>query len=712
MNDVSSAARAQAHTRPGARYRLTFTTGLLALGLAACGGSSDPGVQEPVVSVTPPPVVGPRTYAAVSTFAGSGADGNIDSAGSAAPASFHEPLALVADENGNVYVADSFNHEIRKIAANGQVSTLAGSGSPGSADGVGSAASFNEPRGMAIDPTHGDLYVADYGNHKIRRISPAGIVTTVAGTGQPGDVDGAAETAQFNHPEGLTVMGNGVLWVADTFNHKIRQIAPDGTVSSVAGNGAPGDADGIGAAAAFNAPTGICLADSGDVFVGDSGNHKIRRIERYGTVSTLAGTGVAGAVDGDPAHASFFHPEGLSCGFNSTIYVADFDNHKVRMVLVSTGTVSTLAGTGNAGSADGDAAAASFNGPFGVAARHDGTVYIADAFNHSIRKLAPDGTVSTLAGTGSAGAADGVVNAAVVSFQQPFGIAIQGGITYVTDRTGGTLRRIAADGSVSTLVWSGPGGNLDASGNNWYPMGVAVAADGTVYVADPSNRVVRKVGTDGVLSVLAGNPVESGAADGTGAAASFELPDSLVVDPQGNLYLSDAGTHKIRKITPAGVVSTFAGTGTQQSTDGTTATASFDTPSALALDGLGNLYVYDAGSYMIRRISATGVVTTLAGSGAYGYADGKGAAATFDLVSGMAAAADGTLYVADTVNNAIRKVLPDGTVSTLAGQAGQAGTANGALSAARFSLPAGIAIGADGSLFVADSENHVIRKID
>lgn len=712
MNDVSSMARAQARARAAARCRLSFAAGLLALGLAACGGSSDPGAQEPVVSVTPPPVAGPRTYAQVSTFAGSGAEGSIDSAGSVAPASFHEPLAVVADEWGNVYVADSFNHEIRKIAANGQVSTLAGSGSPGSADGVGTAASFNEPRGMVLDANSGDLYVADYGNHKIRRISAAGVVTTVAGTGQPGDVDGAPGTAQFNHLEGLTMLGSGRLWVADTFNHKIREIAADGSVSTVAGNGAPGAVDGIGTAASFNAPTGICLADSGDVFVGDSGNNKIRRVDGNGKVSTLAGTGMAGALDGDPASASFFHPEGLSCGFNSTLYVADFDNHKVRKINVSSGVVSTLAGAGSAGSADGDAGAASLNGPFGVATLTDGTVYVADAFNHSIRRITPTGAVSTLAGTGSAGAADGVVNAAAVSFQQPFGIAIQGGNTYVTDTTGGTLRRIAADGSVTTLLRAGPDGNLDSSGNMWHPLGVAAAADGAVYVADPANHVIRKVAADGAVSVLAGNPAASGGFDGTGAVASFDTPYGLVVDAQGTLYLSDAATHKIRKITPAGVVTTFAGTGARQSTDGTTATASFDTPCALALDGLGNLYVYDAGSYTIRKISASGVVSTLAGSGAQGYTDGTGAAATFDVIGGMAATTDGTLYVADTYNNAIRKVSPDGTVSTLAGQAGQAGTANGALSAASFSLPAGIALGPDGSLFVADSANHLIRKVD
>lgn len=668
-----------------------------------------------MASVTPPPVVGPRTSAQASTLAGSGAEGSVDFAGNAALASSHEPLAVaLADGSGIVYVADSFNHEIRKIAPNGQVSRLAGSGNPGSADGIGTAASFNEPRGMAIDPINGDLYVADYGNHKMRRITTAGAVTTVAGTGQPGDVDGAPGTAQFNHLKGITVVGGSRLWVADTFNHKIRQIATDGTVSTVAGNGTPGAVDGVGAAASFNAPTGICLADSGDVFGGDSGNNRIRRVEGNGKVSTFAGTGAAGALDGEPASASFFHPEGLSCGFNATLYVADFDNHKVRKINVFDGVVSTLAGIGTAGAADGDGPAASFNGPFGVAGGRDGAVYAADAFNHSIRRLTPTGSVSALAGTGSAGAADGVVKAPV-SFRRPFGVAISAGSTHVTD--GSALRRIAADGSVTTVLQGGQGGNLnDIDGQADYggPVGVAVANDGTIYVADAWNGIIHQVSTAGVVSVLAGNRSSDGVpANGTGSAASFTNLYGLVVDAQGTLYVSDTGHHDIRKITPARVVTTFAGTGIQGRADGAAATASFDAPSALALDGLGNPYVFDAGNFTIRKISASGVVTTLAGSGAQGYADGKSAAATFDVIGGIAADRDGTLSVSDTYNNTIRKVLPDGTVSTLAGQAGHAGAANGAVSStATFSMPAGIALGADGSLFVADSANYLIRKIN
>lgn len=722
MKDVSSAARAHLGARAdrAARSRFTLAAGLLALGLAACGGADSGGTGSAAGAAPVPaaePVVGPRTYAQVSTVAGSGDEGNIDSAGPAATASFHEPLAVVVGDDGaTVYVADSFNHEIRKIAANGQVSTLAGSGTAGSADGVGSAASFNEPRGMAVDPINGDLYLADYGNHKIRRITPAGVVTTVAGTGQPGDVDGAPGTARFHHPEGVAVLGNGRLWVADTFNHRIRQIAADGSVSTVAGTGAPGAVDGVGTAASFNAPTGICLADSGNVFVGDSGNHKIRRVEGNGTVSTFAGTGAAGALDGEPASASFFHPEGLSCGFNSTLYVADFDNHKVRRINVSSGVVSTLAGTGSAGAADGDGPTASFNGPFGVAAGRYDTVYVADAFNHSIRRITSTGAVSTLAGTGSVGAANGVVRAPV-SFSEPFGIAINAGSIYVTDPRGGTLRRIAADGSVTTLLQGGPGGNLsdiDGSADFMRPLGVAVANDGTIYVADGFNGVIHKISTAGVVSVLAGNRSSDGVpANGTGTAASFTTLYGLVVDAQGTLYVSDSGNHDIRKITPEGVVTTHAGTGVQGAADGVSASASFDSPSALALDRLGNLYVFDSGNFSIRKISASGVVTTLAGSGAQGYSDGKGTAATFNMISGIVADKDGTLYVSDTFNNTIRKVSPDGMVSTLAGQPGRAGNVNGAVSStALFSMPAGIALGADGSLFVADAGNHMIRKID
>ena len=427
----------------------------------------------------------------------------------------------------------------------------------------------------------------------------------------------------------------------------------------------------------------------------------MRRHRRVGAVAALGLLGVIGFA-------------------GTAVYVADFDNPTIRKITPD-GVVSTVAGNGSAGGTDADGPAARFNGPFGVACDAGGgdtALYVADAFNHAVRKITPSGRVSTLVGTGSAGASDGFASSAA-SFAEPFGIAVSGGSSasvYVTDTFSSTLRRIGPDGAVTTLAQAGRDGNLDAgsdadSADSWSPRGVAVARDGAVFVADASWHVIRKISADGVVSTLAGSR-SPGADDGTGTAASFSSPHGLAIDRQGTLYLSDRGNHLIRKITPAGVVTTLAGTGTRGSADGPAASASFDTPQAIALDGLGNLYVYDAGSYNLRKISAAGIVTTLAGSGEPGYADGKGVAAAFDVIGGIAADQDGTLYVGDTFNHLVRKVTPDGTVSTLAGQAKQTGSVNGALAPARFFGPAGVAIGAGGSLFVADTFNHTVRRIE
>ena len=719
MSDVSSLAggSARSPSRRPPRWPRRLVA-MLALSLAACGGSGPDAEPASVANEAPPASAAPRAYATVSTYAGSGEDGSIDSRSTAALAMLREPLAVATDYRGNVYVVDSFNHVIRKIMRNGRVVTVAGSGRPGAADGIGTAASFNEPRGIAVD-FRGAVYVADYGNHKIRRISTSGEVSTLAGTGQAGDADGPAATAQFRNPEGVAVSDAGV-WVADTFNHKIRFISTSGSVRTVAGSGAPGSADGDAAAASFNAPPGIAVDNQGRVYIGDSGNHTIRRTDGSGQVSTFAGTGQVGATDGDAASARFFHPEGVAVCHDGNVYVADFDNHMIRKITPG-GVVSTVAGNGSVGRTDADGPAARFNGPFGVACDAGGgdtALYVADAFNHAVRKIAPTGRVSTLAGTGSAGAADGFTSAAA-SFAEPFGIAVSGGSgasVYVTDTASRTLRRIGPNAVVTTLAQAGRDGNLDAgsdadSADGWSPRGVAVASDGTVFVADALWHVIRGISADGVVSTLAGSR-NAGAANGSGAAASFSAPHGLAIDRQGTLYLSDSGNHLIRKITPAGIVTTLAGTGTRGSADGPAASASFDTPQAIALDGLGNLYVYDAGSYNLRKISAAGIVTTLAGSGEPGYADGKGAAAAFDVIGGIAADKDGTLYVGDTFNQLIRKVAPDGTVSTLAGQVKQTGSVNGALVPARFFGPAGVAIGSDGSLFVADRFNHTVRKIE
>jgi len=316
----------------------------------------------------------------VSTLAGS-TDGYADGTGTAAK--FNNPRGVAVDASGNVYVADEDNNKIRKITPAGDVSTLAG-GDEGYADGIGTAAQFKWPKGVAVDVS-GNVYVADEGNHKIRKITPAGDVSTLAGS-TSGYADGAGTAAQFKYPNGVALDALGNVYVADYDNNKIRKITPAGDVSTLAGS-TSGSADGAGTAAQFNAPTGVAVDALGNVYVADKNNHKIRKITPAGDVSTMAGS-TSGSADGTGTAAQFNAPTGVALDASGNVYVADYDNNKIRKITPA-GDVSTLAGSTD-GYVDGTGTAARFYKPFGVALDASGNVYVADRKNHKIRKITGD----------------------------------------------------------------------------------------------------------------------------------------------------------------------------------------------------------------------------------------------------------------------------------------------------------------------------------
>jgi sugar lactone lactonase YvrE len=331
-------------------------------------------------------------------------------------------------------------------------------------------------------------------------------------------------------------------------------------------------------------------------------------------VVTLAGAaGSSGVTDGSGSAARFANPTGVAVELAGNLYVADTDNHTIRKIAASTGAVTTLAGlAGRSGSADGTGSAAKFNSPSGVAVDGAGNVYVADTLNHAIRKVGPTGVVTTLAGlSGSHGSTDGTGSAA----------------------------------------------------RFWGPQGLAMDSGGNLYVADTNNDLIRRIATaTGVVTTVAGSAGSSGSADGIGAQARFNGPSGVAVDGAGNLYVADLDNHTVRAITPAGVVSTLAGlAGASGSADGTGGGARFNSPSDVAVDGSGNVYVADTGNQTIRRIAvAVGAVTTPAGlAGTSGSADGVGQVARFYRSAGIAVDTAGTVYVADTNNQTIRlSVLP------------------------------------------------------
>jgi sugar lactone lactonase YvrE len=328
------------------------------------------------------------------------------------------------------------------------VSTLAGTGDAGWVDGPGNGAAFTGPTGVAID-AQGFVYVAENGGHRIRKIAPDGTTSLLAGNGDAGDAEGQGVAAAFNYPIGVAVDTNGFVYVGDQSNHKIRKIAPDGTTTTLAGDGDAGYLDGMGSTAQFSAPGGVAVDPQGNVYVADTFNFRIRKVAPDGTTSTLAGNGDAGYVDGTGGPAGtteFLAPFGVAVDTLGAVYVADTGSNRIRKIATD-GTTSTLAGNGDAGSVDGTGGptgAATFHFPYDLGVDPQGYVYIGDSANHRIRKIAPDGTTSTIAGVGFAGFSDGVGGPDGGAFNFPFGIAADGqGHVFVGEYLNQRVRKIS-----------------------------------------------------------------------------------------------------------------------------------------------------------------------------------------------------------------------------------------------------------------------------
>lgn len=363
--------------------RLSFWSlgllGLLAFTACQKSTSNEDGTPAPTPTPTPTPTPVATTEPAGGTGVAGAADGDL------ATAQFNQPKGIVLDAAGNIYVADHGNHRIRKITAAGQVSVLAGS-SMGLTNGTGTAAKFNSPGDVDIDG-QGNVYVADIDNNCIRKISPAGEVTTFAGSKTSGFVDATGAAARFDNPRGVAVDAAGNLYVADMNNHSIRKITPDGAVTTLAGSNTAGYAEGTGAAARFNQPRDVAVDGSGNVYVVDANNNCIRKITPAGVVSTLAGSQAAGYGDGAGTAAKFKAPKGICIAPDGVLYVADTDNNRIRKISAE-GLVTTLAGDGTAGYAEGATASAKFNAPRGIALDKAGKIlYIGDEANNRIRKI-------------------------------------------------------------------------------------------------------------------------------------------------------------------------------------------------------------------------------------------------------------------------------------------------------------------------------------
>ncbi len=319
----------------------------------------------------------------VTILAGSGLVGNTNGTGVAS--SFKFPVGVAADSSANIYVADTGNDVIRKVTPGGVVTTFAGTGFVGVMDGNGTAASFDSPIGLATT-SGGTLYVSDYGSNLIRKVTSAGMVTTFAGSGLAGSADGPGSLASFNHPYGLAVDSFGNVYVADSGNFLIRKITPGGLVSTLAGSGAAGYVDATGSAASFKLPTGLAVDSNGNVYVADLSNPAIRKITPGGIVTTIAGSAVGGVADGIGAAASFLNPQGLAFDTAGNLFVVDKGSYSIRKIAAGA-IVTTVAGGAGGGTVNGNGTSAQFNAPIGIAADSSGNLYVSENNGNVIRKI-------------------------------------------------------------------------------------------------------------------------------------------------------------------------------------------------------------------------------------------------------------------------------------------------------------------------------------
>ena len=586
----------------------------------------------------------------ITTVAGNGDLGFSGDGGPAIAAKFNFPSGIALDGTGNLYISDMGNGRIRKVdALSGIISTVAGN-LPGFSGDDGPAASsrLNAPRGLTFDSA-GNLFVADSTNHRIRKVTPSGLISTVAGNGEAdwaGD-NGPATAAALNSPRAVTVDSAGNLWIADTFNGRIRRVDANGVIRTVnTGN--------------LGAPRGVAVAANGDLFVSDSGNHRILRVDGFGNVSIVAGTGTAGfSGDGGLATAATLtQPHGIGIDGAGILVIADRGNNRIRRIaeggvrlltpyglLPGPSTITTVAGNGQMDYPDegGPATAAKLRSPGAVVSDAQGNVFVADSSNHRIRRVdAATGIITSVAGSGSPGFGGDEGQATESSINFPQGLAIDNeGSLYIADSNNNRVRKVTRDGLIRTVA-----GPASLS----FPAGLALDRSGNLYIADSSNhRITRLDRQTGVMTAVAGDGLSS--------------PQSIAFDAAGNLYIADTGNNRIRRIDARSqIIQTVAGTGSRgYSGDGGPAlSAALNGPLSVAVDSGGSVLILDTFNQRLRRMDAVmNIIQTIAGTGMPGFSGDNGPATQATLWSPSQIAVDqsGNILIADTVNHRIRAIV-------------------------------------------------------
>src|SRR5579859_7082730 len=681
------------------------------------------------------------------------------------------PSAAIRDSAGNTYIAAPYSNYVYKLNG-GNVTVFAGTGVEGyNGDGIAAtSAQLAYPNGLAID-SKGNIYISEFGNPRIRMVNPAGIISTVAGNGTrcepttlPCGDGGPASQANFNLPMGVETDAAGNIYIADSFDDRIRvvnmqtttinvfgmQIAP-GNIATIAGNGNPcanpttACGDGLVATSAnLNFPQSITFDSSGNLYIADTHDNKIRVVSAAtNTITTIVGTGgvcvpTSQCGDTGPATLAKLHmPMSVILDSSNNIYIADAYDHKIRFVnnKMSPPKIFTVAGTGVQGfNGDGLATSTELNYPASVFLDGSGNLVFADNGNQRVRQIASN-NISSIVGGGNGGDGGSALSAVLAN---PNDVAEDAsGNIYIADTSNNRIRMVnAKTGIISTVAgtgiagWSGDGGAATGAALNG-PTGVAVDSSGNIWIADAGNYVIRKVSASTQqISTYAGMPGQTcyptNAVCGDGGAATaatFTTPESVAVDQAGNLFIADYNGHRVRKVVPASppIISTYAGTGVKGGTKGNGGPATqahLNHPSSVAVDSTGNLYIDDSYNNMIRRVDTGGIINDWALNGAYKFSGDGGPALSASQWNPLAIALDpsGNLFIGGGNNHCVRRVdILTYTIGTVSGDVGQhcvggfSGDGGPAIQAKVSNI--GMAVDSQSNLYLADTGNNRIRVV-
>ena len=713
--------------------------------------------------VLPPSAVLEAAYS-IDTIGGTGHEGYGGDGGPATEAIFFSPSSLAVDAAGNVYVADRNNNRVRRIDVSGTISTIAGTGRQGTSGDGGPAtdARLFTPSAIALD-ADGNIYVACGGGHRVRRIDASGTITTFAGTGVQGSSGdgGPAVEAQLDRPDAIAVDAEDNVYIAEYGSRRVRKIDATGIITAFAGTGVKGNGGDGGPAtdAQLDFVNGLAVDATGNVYMTDMNQARVRMVDPSGTITTVAGTGIGGwSGDGGPATgARISTPAGIAIDAQGNLFVTEYWVGRIRKVDPD-GIITTIAGTSQQQSTGdmGLASRAGLDRPGAIAVGPAGNLYITEAFGQKIRILKPvarrSAFVLTLGSSGDevllAVGENGVVSMGDQPLVHGFEVSARDGKKYsisqtpageivtthlpeqvvdVKDRGGNPILPPVGtpDGAyiIDVIGGTGDGGFGGDDGPAIKavfrtPDGVAVDAEGNLYVTDRNNSRVRKVDVSGTVSTIAGTGLQGTSGDG-GPAIDAQLfnPSGIAIDADGNILVASTFGHCVRKIDRAGTITTIAGTGEQGSSgDGGPATeAQLDRPNAIAVDSEGNAYVAEYGSHRVRKIDTAGIITAFAGSGVKGHGGDGGPAseAKLDYVRGLALDSDGNVYLTDMNQARVRRVDSGGRIDTVVGT-GTSGSSgdDGPATQARITTPAGIAVDSEGSLYLTEFWAGRIRKVD